>query len=96
MGARIGRTRPRRKSVNLAPLRWLLVHQAALSILCPFGDPPEFVNALRTKLAEQDSWKLRRDMERLLRAEPWRAQYPQPTLFDGLPAAEHFPDAPSS
>lgn len=81
MGAKTGRTRPRVTSMRVGNLAWVLTREAALHVLLPFAELPQTAENLRRVLCDHDTFHVRRDALRLLRRDPWRCQWPQPTLF---------------
>jgi len=98
MSGKTGRNRPRKRSLGYFNLEWILVRTVALQVMMPFHEDSTAHAALRKLLCEQDTYHIRRDTLRLLRLNPWRNQYPQPTLFSPgeLHAAEHFNRHPAT
>jgi hypothetical protein len=98
MSGKTGRNRPRKVSLGYFNLDWVLVRTVALHVMMPFNDDSTAHAALRKLLCEQETYHIRRDTLRLLRLNPWRNQYPQPSLFSPgeLHAAEQCPRQPAT
>jgi hypothetical protein len=81
MSGKTGRNRPRKVSLGYFNLDWVLVRVVALHVMMPFHEDSTAHAALCKLLCEQQTADIRRATLRLLKLNPWRNQYPQPTLF---------------